>query len=241
MLLLISTFFFLIFSICLSISESISKNSISVEKILNSKQIDIKDRERIGQGYISKWVKSFCAKRGNEYYIEVPLPFLHDPVVLNSISILYDSIYSDDAIKLMTDNLLPDEFSKARYRNLEHVTIDLYNIFHSRYLLTWEGLSAVKSKYNNGVYGHCPRYYCNGQNLLPVGLDDETGKSTVKCFCPKCEDVFHPFPVLYRKIDSCAFGTTFPHLLMMQFPEMKIKNKNMKYVPKVFGFTIKDS
>jgi Casein kinase II regulatory subunit len=36
---------------------------------------------------------------------------------------------------------------------------------------------------------------CGGQPVLPVSLKDEMGVDTVKIFCPKCSQVFHPPPI----------------------------------------------
>ena len=132
----------------------------------------------------------------------------------------------------------PDQFTKATYRSLEREIEDLYNLFHSKYILTWDGMFSIKLKLKTCVFGNCPRIYCNGQKLLPVGLDDDVRKSSVKCFCPKCQDIYHPYPVIFRKIDGAAFGTTFPHLLMLQFPELKVNTASKKYTTKVFGFKI---
>jgi hypothetical protein len=38
----------------------------------------------------------------------------------------------------------------------------------------------------------CCRLYCEGQPCLPVGTSDLPGVSTVKVFCPRCEDVYYP-------------------------------------------------
>jgi hypothetical protein len=36
------------------------------------------------------------------------------------------------------------------------------------------------------------RVLCDGQPCLPVGTSDLPGTSTVKIFCPKCEDIYYP-------------------------------------------------
>eukprot|EP00879_Flechtneria_rotunda_P027904 GHRR01029951.1.p1 GENE.GHRR01029951.1~~GHRR01029951.1.p1 ORF type:complete len:162 (+),score=20.44 GHRR01029951.1:159-644(+) len=49
-----------------------------------------------------------------------------------------------------------------------------------------------------GMDAHCPvcgmsyRVLCDGQPCLPVGTSDLPGTSTVKIFCPKCEDTYYP-------------------------------------------------
>jgi hypothetical protein len=39
---------------------------------------------------------------------------------------------------------------------------------------------------------HACRVLCDGQPCLPVGTSDLPNTSTVKIFCPKCEDVYYP-------------------------------------------------
>lgn len=63
---------------------------------------------------------------------------------------------------------------------------------HVRYIVTARGLSAMLEKFKNCDFGRCPRCLCEGQACLPVGTSDVPGQSTVKIFCPKCEDIYYP-------------------------------------------------
>lgn len=47
-------------------------------------------------------------------------------------------------------------------------------------------------KYKTYDFGRCPRVYCCGQPCLPVGQSDIPRSSTVKIYCPKCEDIYYP-------------------------------------------------
>ena len=47
-------------------------------------------------------------------------------------------------------------------------------------------------KYKACEFGRCPRVLCNGQPCLPVGTCDVPRQSTVKIFCPKCQDIYYP-------------------------------------------------
>lgn len=47
-------------------------------------------------------------------------------------------------------------------------------------------------KYKNYDFGRCPRVYCSGQPCLPVGQSDIPRSSTVKIYCPRCEDLYYP-------------------------------------------------
>lgn len=83
--------------------------------------------------------------------------------------------------------------------------------------------------------------FSGGQNLLPVGIHDKLGESSVKCFCPKCRDLYHPPMVRHRSIDGAAFGSSLPHLLLQRFPEMAPVKADNSYIPRIYGFRIHDS
>jgi casein kinase II subunit beta len=186
------------------------------------------------------WIKRFCLDIGNEYYIEVPLSFVEDPMTYNSVFSKFNSPYTEEAMKLISNttndysNRLPDETIKK----IEKVARNLYNILHARYIESVDGLKAIKQRYESGTYGQCPRIYCRGHNLLPVGLHDRPGRSSVKCFCSKCQELYQPNSLRHRRIDGVAFGTSLPHLLLQRFPDLNSDISNEKYIPKIYGFKI---
>ena len=47
-------------------------------------------------------------------------------------------------------------------------------------------------KFKNYDFGRCPRVYCCGQPCLPAGQSDIPRSSTVKIYCPKCEELHYP-------------------------------------------------
>jgi hypothetical protein len=47
-------------------------------------------------------------------------------------------------------------------------------------------------KYKNVDFSRCPRVNCSGQPCLPVGQSDIPRSSTVKIYCPRCEDIYTP-------------------------------------------------
>jgi casein kinase II subunit beta len=114
----------------------------------------------------------------------------------------------------------------------------LYGLIHARYILTNRGLHAMLEKYRHHEFGTCPRYYCNGQPVLPCGLTDTKGKASVKLFCPRCEEIYRPRSTRHENIDGAFFGTTFPHLFFLVFPELKPQKTKEHYVPRVFGFKL---
>ncbi len=188
------------------------------------------------------WIKQFCNADGNEFYIEIPLSFIEDPVTIASISDHMETCLVDEAIKLITDSDFNTiGLSEEKINQISIVAKDLYNLIHSRYLLTYEGLKAIKLKYGKGLYGQCPRVFCRGQSLIPVGMHDKPGRSLVKCFCYKCRDIYHPIALQHRKIDGVAFGTTLPHLLLQRFPELAVVKPSEKYEARIYGFQLHNS
>lgn len=68
-----------------------------------------------------------------------------------------------------------------------HLSLCLIISFNS---LSWSLLQL--EKYKNYDFGRCPRVYCCGQPCLPVGQSDIPRSSTVKIYCPKCDDIYYP-------------------------------------------------
>lgn len=96
----------------------------------------------------------------------------------------------------------------------------LYGLIHQRYILTRQGLAQMVTKYENAHFGYCPRVFCNQTRVLPSGRSDLPGVDGVKLFCPNCLDTYTPPSSRFNGVDGAFFGTTFPHLLFQQHPEL---------------------
>lgn len=53
-----------------------------------------------------------------------------------------------------------------------------------------------------------------------MGLIDIPYQKAVKLYCPRCEDLYSPKSNRHGSIDGAYFGTTFPHMLFMAYPQM---------------------
>lgn len=98
----------------------------------------------------------------------------------------------------------------------------LYGLIHARFITSRPGIQQMMEKYDLGHFGHCPRVFCNGIKVLPVGRTDTPGQETVKLFCPGCLDVYTPPNSRFQAVDGAFFGTTFGCLFFMTFTELDL-------------------
>ena len=103
----------------------------------------------------------------------------------------------------------------------------LYGLVHQRYILTRMGLQAMVcyesscsyrlidlsyelfffqvEKYEQGIFGACPRVFCNGTHVVPCGRTDIPGHDTVKLYCPNCSDIYTPPSSRFQGVDGKDF------------------------------------
>lgn len=81
-------------------------------------------------------------------------------------------------------------------------------------------MSSQLDKYKRADFGRCPRVLCQSQPLLPVGLTDVPYEKSVKLYCGRCEDIYSPKSSRHGSIDGAYFGTSFPHLLYLVYPNL---------------------
>jgi len=211
------------------------KNKCSdVESDTDSEESDVSGSE----GEDTSWISWFCNLRGNEFFCEVDDEYIQDDFNLCGLSSQVP--YYDYALDLILDveSSHGDMFTEEQNELVESAAEMLYGMIHVRYILTTKGMAAMLEKYKNYDFGRCPRVYCCGQPCLPVGQSDIPRSSTVKIYCPKCEDIYYPRSKYQGNIDGAYFGTTFPHLFLMTYGHLKPQKATQSYVPRVFGFKI---
>ncbi|CAL9052877.1 unnamed protein product [Musa banksii] len=189
-------------------------------------------------GEDTSWISWFCNLRGNEFFCEVDEEYIQDDFNLCGLSSQVP--YYDYALDLILDveSSHGDMFTEEQNELVESAAEMLYGLIHVRYILTSKGMAAMLEKFKNYDFGRCPRVYCCGQPCLPVGQSDIPRSSTVKIYCPKCEDIFYPRSKYQGNIDGAYFGTTFPHLFLMTYGHLKPQKPSQRYVPRVFGYKI---
>ncbi|XP_065005961.1 putative casein kinase II subunit beta-4 isoform X4 [Musa acuminata AAA Group] len=169
-------------------SASLSKNKYSDESETDSEESDVSGSD----GEDTSWISWFCNLRGNEFFCEVDDEYIQDDFNLCGLSSQVP--YYDYALDLILDveSSHGDLFTEEQNELVESAAEMLYGLIHVRYILTSKGMAAMLEKFKNYDFGRCPRVYCCGQPCLPVGQSDIPRSSTVKIYCPKCEDIYYP-------------------------------------------------
>eukprot|EP00475_Leptophrys_vorax_P012128 TRINITY_DN18557_c0_g1_i1.p1 TRINITY_DN18557_c0_g1~~TRINITY_DN18557_c0_g1_i1.p1 ORF type:complete len:273 (-),score=0.78 TRINITY_DN18557_c0_g1_i1:352-1170(-) len=205
-------------------------------KDTESEESDVSDSEDD-----TSWITWFCSLKGNEFFCEVDDEYIQDDFNLSGLSSQVP--YYDYALDLILDVETPtdDILTEEQHEMVESAAEMLYGLIHVRYILTTRGLSTMLDKFKNVDFGRCPRVFCSGQPCLPMGQSDIPRTSTVKIYCPKCEDIYYPRSKYQGNIDGAYFGTTFPHLFLMTYPYVKPAKPTQSYVPRVFGFRLHSS
>jgi casein kinase II subunit beta len=217
-----------------SASITLPKNASDEESETDSEESDVSGSD----GDDTSWISWFCNLRGNEFFCEVDDDYIQDDFNLCGLSSQVP--YYDYALDLILDveSSHGDMFTEEQNELIESAAEMLYGMIHARYILTSKGMAAMLDKYKNYDFGRCPRVYCSGQPCLPVGQSDIPRSSTVKIYCPRCEDVYYPRSKYQGNIDGAYFGTTFPHLFLMTYGQLKPQKPSQNYVPRVFGFKL---
>jgi len=187
------------------------------------------------------WIAWFCSLRGNEFFCEVEEDYIQDDFNLTGLNSLVP--YYDYALDMVLDVEMPmeDSLTEEQQEIVESAAEMLYGLIHARYIVTNRGMHAMYEKYRSAAFGRCPRVFCQGQPVLPVGLSDLPRNYTVNVFCPRCHGLFFPKSTRQANIDGAYFGTTFPHLFLMTHPDIIPAKPSQNYIPRVYGFKIHQS
>jgi len=185
------------------------------------------------------WISWFCSLRGNEFFVEVDDEYIQDDFNLTGLNTLVPNY--EVALDLLQEVDPEEPLTEDQQAEVDKAAELLYGLIHARYILTTRGLQAMMEKYTTADFGRCPRVFCQGQQVVPVGQSDLPHTNTVKLFCPKCLDLYYPKFNRHCSIDGAFFGTSFPHILLATYPELLPPRPTQSYVPRIYGFKIHKS
>ena len=211
--------------------EEDQNNEINAEQDQNFDENDTGSDNRFPEINEGGWIQWFCQLDGNEYFVEIDEEFIKNKINLIGIKC---KPYLET---ILSQEYPSDQISEENIENLQQIK-EIYGLIHKRFISTPKGLALMREKYLNGIFGHCPRILCDKQVLIPVGLSEDTKFSRVKVYCPICCEVYKPRERV-RDMDGAYFGTSFPQIFFMAYPDLNPKVKKVKnYIPKLYGFRI---
>jgi casein kinase II subunit beta len=183
------------------------------------------------------WIQWFCGMEGHEFFVEVEEDYINDTFNLYGLKAMFPQY--QEAIELILSPTCPDEeeMKQQSYLELYQEAADLYGLIHARFIISQAGMELMREKYLAGSFGLCPRVMCEKQPVLPIGISEELRTSRVKLYCPKCQDIYFPKQKL-SDVDGAYFGTSFPHLFFLNFPDILIEKSSKNYAPKLYGFKL---
>ncbi|XP_022229747.2 suppressor-of-stellate-like protein [Drosophila obscura] len=182
------------------------------------------------------WLGWFLSQEGNEFLCRVPSDYMMDKFNLCGL----DTMVTNYTAAL--NAILDSEYCLNNWVG-EGTNVEsewLYGLIHARYIMTPGGIDAMRKKFDYGDFGICPRVYCRGQHVLPIGLSEEYNDSMVKIYCPRCLDIFDP-PQASAMLAGCMFGTSFPQMFFMELPSLRPQPPTETYVPRLYGFQVHKS
>lgn len=170
--------------------------------------------EHVERGVVSsEWIVRFSASR--VWVCSVEDSYVNDNFNLCGLSAMTEN-YSR-CLAVVRGSVIDQERQKAAE--------NLYGLIHARYLLTYSGARKMIDRFENETFGVCPRVRCRSQALLPIGLTPVPG-TTVKTFCPCCEDIYDAD----SSLDGSFFGPYFPQVFL-QFFRSELKIETLKKTP----------
>ena len=143
-----------------------------------------------------------------------------------------------DIILDVNENSTFQQLNEEQRDIVESAAEMLYGLVHQRFILSSRGLKQMYEKYKTCDFGRCHRVYCRGQPVLPVGQSDLPSKTTVNVFCPRCQDIYFPQITCDGNIDGAYFGTSFPSLFLLRYPNLVPSLPAETYVPRIYGFKV---
>lgn len=189
---------------------------------------DNNDTDVSSEIYDDLWILKFLSKKRNRYLERIPDLFLEDKFNLFGLK---------EKVKTFEDSYLAILNTKPSKDFDEESKLYLY--IHQRYIFTKMGAENVLDRVISLEYGSCQKHGCDDYPLIPGSISNEFGDSPTMLYCHNCGNLYESRSSL-RRLDGCAWGTGFPHFLILSYPYHFEKKQSVPYVPKLFGFQISE-
>ncbi|KAK2960622.1 putative Casein kinase II subunit beta [Blattamonas nauphoetae] len=186
----------------------------AISHINDSPQIQAQSQQDSIQ---ENWVRWFCSLTGNDWYCVIPREFIEKESNLIGLHTQIKG-YNKALNEILDLRDYDDASSDVDSQSLKRNTVSLFNLLHARFITTPIGLEMMSLKFLQKAFGVCPRVMCDSQALLPIGQSSQCNKGYVLLYCPKCEDLYIPPSLIHQTIDGAAFGPSFPHLFLFEYP-----------------------
>lgn len=192
------------------------------------------DEDFSGEG---GWINWYCSLKGHEALAEVEEEYMKDN--FNLCGLRSKVQYFDLALEMILSTESPDEedLLDSEFVDVYRDAVDLYALIHARYIISPRGLQVMRAKYLKSAFGTCPRVNCYWQAVLPVGSTEEARVSSVKLYCPRCEQLYCS-KLKKADLDGAVFGPSFPHIFLQTYPVLVPAEYPSPFVPRVFGFKL---
>lgn len=188
------------------------------------------------------FIKQFCSREEHTWYVQIDKDWAVDWFNTYGLKDMIPNPHLYDYALEVLNDVHSEDWSTFDDKKIANITVQatyLYGLVHARWICQTKGLAQMKAKYESGIFGKCPRFHCNGTNLIPMGTTLKPRRHSAKLFCPKCYDIYVTPKNI--KIDGAHFGPAFPHMLLAEYTIFDKAGEFKPYIQTAFGFKIHKS
>jgi casein kinase II subunit beta len=139
------------------------------------------------------------------WFVEIDDYFLQSSVSYYNLH-QWVSHFNRAATVVKGESIDLSSLNRGQVERIGESTHRLYGLLHQRFVITDDGARKLQRKVSAGIYGICPRLVCGGAKLLPYGSTVEPDEDRVKCWCPRCHDLYEST----SDLDAAYFGPDLP-------------------------------
>jgi len=175
---------------------------------------------------------------GNEIFAKVDEEYMLDEFNLKGLNHHVSDLRHAIRVILGEDISDSEDYPPETEHDIGKCAEIAYGLIHARYIQTPKGMKQMLHRYQKGIFGTCPRVYCEHQPLLPYGQSETPRISLLRFYCPRCQDLYAAQKARHEGIDGAYFGSNFAHIFSIQYPPIKSKQE---FIGTISGFRIHKS